>query len=48
MEIESLYYQARNNIILPPICSNCEMNNEFVDENVIGQETADKKLDLYV
>ena len=41
MEIESLYYQARNSIIFPPICSNCGMNNEFVDENVISQETTD-------
>lgn len=43
MEIESLYYQARNSIIFPSICSNCGMNNEFVDENAISQEIADKK-----
>ena len=29
MEIERLYYQAKNTIIFPPIYSNCRMNNEF-------------------
>ena len=43
LEIKILYYQARNTVIFPPICSNCGMNNEFVDENVISQETSNKR-----
>ena len=39
MEIESLYNQAKNTIIFLSVCSDCGMNNEFVDENVISQET---------
>ena len=43
MEIERSYSQAKHSIIFPLIFSNCELNNEFVDENIIGQETDDKK-----
>ena len=46
MEIESLYYQVKNTIIFPLICSNCGMNNELVDENVISQDTDDKRARL--
>ena len=43
LEIKILYYQARNTVIFPPICSNCGMNNEFVDENIISEEIDDRK-----
>ena len=43
MEIESPFYQAKQTIIPPPICSNCGMNNGFVDENIISEETNDRK-----
>ena len=43
IEIESLNYQARYSIIFSPICSNCGMNNKFLDKTVISQETDDKK-----
>ena len=39
----SLYYQNLNTIIFPPICCNCGMNDEFVDENVVSQETNNKR-----
>ena len=44
MEIESLYSQAKNTIIFPPICSNCGMNNEFVNRNVISEENDDRRV----
>ena len=43
MEIGSPYYQAKSAIIFLPICSNCEMNNDFVDKIIIKRETSYRK-----